>query len=69
MLQPIMKVRERNWLAAQTKNSIHWIDILLQNGVVEDRKYVLSLILVPYFVNIKCLPDTDIFAKLKEWFS
>ena len=46
----------------------HWIEALLQNGIVDHRKYVVSLILIPYFVNIKCLSDRDSIIKLiKEW--
>jgi hypothetical protein len=51
-------------------NLIHWIEALLQNGIVDHRKYVVSLILIPYFVNIKGLLDTDTIGKLiKGWLS
>jgi hypothetical protein len=50
-------------------NSIRWIEILLQNGLTEHRKYVISLILVPYFINIKSLSDENAAAKIKEWLS
>ena len=55
-------------LTCRTK-SIRWIEILLQNELTEHRKYVISLILVPYFVNIKFLSDEDAAAKIKEWLS
>jgi hypothetical protein len=50
-------------------NSIKWIEILLQNGLAEHRKYVISPILAPYFINIKFLSDEDATAKIKEWLS
>ena len=55
-------------ISNNNNNSIHWIEALLQNGIVDHRKYVVSIILIPYFVNIKCLSDTDAIVKpIKEW--
>ena len=55
--------------ADRRTNSIRWIEILLQNGLAEHRKYVISIILAPYFINIKSLSDEDAAAKIKEWLS
>jgi hypothetical protein len=55
---------------SNNNNSIHWIEALLQNRIVDHRKYVVSLILTPYFVNIKGMSNTDTIAKsIKEWLS
>jgi Primase X len=55
--------------ADRRTKSIRWVEILLQNGLAEHRKYVISLILAPYFINIKSLSDEDATAKIKEWLS
>jgi Primase X len=55
--------------AGRLTNSIKWIEVLLQNGLTEHRKYVISIILAPYFINIKSLSDEDAAAKIKEWLS
>lgn len=52
-----------------TATSIHWIETLLQMTLTDHRKYILSLILAPYFINIKQLSDKDTAEKIKEWLS
>jgi hypothetical protein len=54
--------------ADRRTNSIRWIEILLQNGLAEHRKYVISIILAPYFINIKSLSDEVISAKYPTWY-
>ena len=62
--------RRKRFDSLKNNNSILWIETLLQNGLAEHRKYVASLILVPYLVNIKALSDTDTIVRLiKEWLS
>jgi hypothetical protein len=56
-------------LHSNRSNNIHWIETLLQMQLTEHRKYVMSLILAPYFINIKHLSDADAFGKVKEWLS
>lgn len=54
---------------SNTSNSIPWIESLLQITLSNHRKYVISLILVPYLINIKQLSDEVTIAKIKEWLS
>ena len=54
---------------SNTSNSISWIETLLQITLLDHRKYVVSLILVPYLINIKQLSDEAAIAKIKEWLS
>ena len=54
---------------SNTSNSISWIETLLQMTLSDHRKYVMSLILVPYLINIKQLSDEAAIAKIKEWLS
>jgi hypothetical protein len=56
-------------LHSDRSNNIHWIETLLQMQLTEHRKYVMSIILTPYFINIKHLSDADTFGKVKEWLS
>jgi hypothetical protein len=35
--------------------------------LADNRKFVISLILAPYFVNVQKLTDTDSFSRIKEW--
>ena len=50
-------------------DSIHWIEGLLQTGLADHRKYVISIILVPYFINIKHLSKEDARRKVNQWLS
>jgi hypothetical protein len=54
---------------SNTSNSISWIETLFQMTLSDHRKYVMSLILVPYLINIKQLSDEAAIAKVKEWLS
>jgi hypothetical protein len=59
----------RRKFRSNTSNSISWIETLLQITLIDHRKYVISLILVPYLINIKELSDEAAIAKIKEWLS
>ena len=50
-----------------TTNSVPYIERLLDMGISDYRKNVISLILAPYFVNIQHLSNTEAFGKIKEW--
>lgn len=54
---------------SNTPNSISWIETLFQMTLSDHRKYVISLILVPYLINIKQLSGETVNAKIKEWLS
>ena len=45
-------------------NTIHYIEKLLSIGIVNHRKFAISLILAPYFVNIQQLKESDSFNKI-----
>ena len=40
-------------------DSIRWIERLLERGLSDHREYVISIVLVPYFINIKHLSKED----------
>jgi hypothetical protein len=48
-------------------NTIYYIEKLLKTQIVDHRKFAISLILAPYFVNIQNLSDADSFSKIKQW--
>jgi hypothetical protein len=48
-------------------SSITWIERLLQTPIEDYRKYVVSLILAPYLINIKSLSYQEAFSIIKEW--
>jgi hypothetical protein len=48
-------------------NSIYWIDLLLKSPISDYRKYAISLIVVPYLVNIKRMSHDKAFSIAKSW--
>ena len=44
-----------------------YVEKLLWMSLIDYRKYVINLILAPYFVNIIKLSDKESFSKIKEW--
>lgn len=44
-----------------------YVEKLLGMSLIDYRKYVINLILAPYFVNIIKLSDKESFSKIKEW--
>jgi len=51
----------------ETKNRIVWIENLLQIPIEDYRKNAVSLILAPYFINIRNLPYQESFLLIKDW--
>jgi hypothetical protein len=49
------------------KKSIDWIEALLQQPLVEHRKYCIWRILAPYFINVKRLSFDDSYKRIYEW--
>jgi hypothetical protein len=50
-------------------NSIRWVERLLESGLSDHRKYVISIVLVPYFINIKHLSKEDATGRINQWLS
>jgi len=46
-------------------NSIPYVEKLLSIRLTNHRKFAISLILTPYFVNIKCISENESFNKIK----
>jgi hypothetical protein len=44
-----------------------WVEWLLQKPLGDFRKYCITFIFVPYFLNIKRLSDLDMLDKVKAW--
>ncbi|MGB8935880.1 MAG: DNA primase noncatalytic subunit PriX, partial [Candidatus Nitrosopolaris sp.] len=50
-----------------SNNILPYAERLLQMSIPDHRKFAVSLILAPYFVNIQHLSDTEAFSEIKEW--
>jgi hypothetical protein len=50
-----------------TTNILPYAERLLSKSISDYRKFAVSLILAPYFVNIQHLSDPEAFCKIKEW--
>ena len=50
-----------------TPGKIGWIEQLLQKPQADGRKRIIDLLIAPYLVNIKQLPEKEAFALLWEW--
>ena len=48
-------------------SKINWIDKLLQNPLDDFRKYCITFVFTPYFINVKRLPHSDAFNLMKDW--
>jgi hypothetical protein len=48
-------------------NTISYIEKLLNIQINDHRKFAISLILAPYFVNIQNLSDANSFDKIMQW--
>ena len=48
-------------------NTIRYVEKLLNIGISDHRKFTISLILAPYFVNVQHLKENDSFDKIKAW--
>jgi hypothetical protein len=48
-------------------NTIRYVEKLLSIQIKDHRKFAISLILAPYFVNIQNLSDAYSFSKIKQW--
>ena len=48
-------------------NTIWYVEKLLSMQLADHRKFAISLILAPYFVNIQHLSDSASYVKIKQW--
>ena len=48
-------------------NTISYVEKLLSIPLADHRKFAISLILAPYFVNIQHLSDSESYGKIKQW--
>ena len=48
-------------------NTISYVEKLLNIPIVDHRKFAISLILAPYFVNIQRQSDSESYGKIKQW--
>jgi hypothetical protein len=46
---------------------IDWIERLMEKALEDGRKYCITFILVPYFINLKRLSDLDTLDRIKVW--
>ena len=58
---------QKNSRLLRKKQSIDWIERLLQTPLPEHRKYCIWRILAPYFINVKHLSFDDSYNKIYQW--
>jgi Primase X len=61
------KTNNTRYTVIISSNKIAYIEKLLQRQLEDDRKFVISLVLAPYFVNVQKLTDADSFSRIKKW--
>jgi Primase X len=59
--------RKNPRLLLRKKQSIDWIEQLLQTPLSEHRKYCIWRILAPYFINVKHLSFDSSYDKIYQW--
>jgi Primase X len=62
-----VRVTQKNSRLPSKKESIGWIEQLLQTPLQEHRKYCIWRILAPYFINVKRLPFDGSYYKIYQW--
>jgi hypothetical protein len=60
-------VARKNSRLLSKKQSIDWVERLLQTPLPEHRKYCIWRILAPYFINVKHLSFDDSYDKIYQW--
>ena len=60
-------VIKKNSRLLKKKQSIYWIERLLQTPLQEHRKYCIWRILAPYFINVKHLSFGSSYDKIYRW--
>ena len=60
-------VIRKNSRLLRKKQSIDWIERLLQTPLPEHRKYCIWIILAPYLINVKHLPYDSSYDKIYQW--
>jgi hypothetical protein len=61
------KIVTRRNDVCSSSNTTPYIERLLGMRIKDHRKFAISLIFAPYFVNIQNLSDVDSFRKIKQW--
>jgi hypothetical protein len=61
------KRKKFNTSRISTNNILPYAERLLQMSIPDYRKFAISLILAPYFINIQHLSDTETFCRINEW--
>ena len=61
------RIEIRLGITGDKRNSISWIETLLQTPIVDYRKNAIGLILAPYLINIKKLPYDSAYIILIDW--
>jgi len=51
----------------QTSGKIDWIESLYTKPLDDFRKYCITFVFAPYFINIKGLPQSEAFNLIKDW--
>ena len=59
--------RKKFNISCATTKILPYAERLLHMSIPDYRKFAVSLILAPYFINIQHLSDTEAFCRIKEW--
>ena len=60
-------VTQENSRLLKKKQSVDWIERLLQTPLAEHRKYCVWRILAPYLINVEHLPFDSSYDKIYQW--
>jgi Primase X len=60
-------ITRRNNDVRISSSTTPYVEKLLRMQIQDHRKFAISLILAPYFVNIQHQSDIDCFSKIKQW--
>jgi hypothetical protein len=66
-LKAELEENKRKKFNTSSNNILPYAERLLSKSISDYRKFAVSLILFPYFVNIQHLSDTEAFCRIKEW--
>lgn len=65
-IEAVQNAKKHSRRLGNNKNTIGWIERLLDTPLDDFRKYSIKFILTPYLMNIRRLPRLDVFHMLSN---